>query len=161
MRWFGPHSWVVQNAHALIVLAACGCAALWRVRARNFVDPDRTQEGLWLLALVLLVRAAFDPWDNPYYHLPFLLALMAVDRQRVPLLPLVMSVLLCLAVDPSMLSSSTHVNAPGIYAAVAIPALLALGVRVFCPTLTSRWRRSRPRKAIDQELGELSSATLA
>ena len=49
-----------------------------------------------LLALVLLLRCALDPWNNLYYRLPFLLALMAYEvcSGRTPRLTLIYTVLL-------------------------------------------------------------------
>ena len=159
--WFGPNSWVVGHAHALIVLAACGCAGVWKVTAGELPQSSRTNEGLWLLALVFFVRAAFDPWDNPYYHLPFLFALMATQQRRLPLLPLLASVALCLAVDPSMLTTSTHANAPAIYAAVAIPTLCLLLGRVYFGPWLHRARRDGAQRADNRDLPQVHSATLA
>jgi hypothetical protein len=46
------------------------------------VAGDVAARGLALLALVMLVRCLFDPANNGYYHVPFLMALIAADALR-------------------------------------------------------------------------------
>lgn len=46
------------------------------------VAADVAGRGLALLALVMLLRCLLDPADNAYYHVPFLLALIAADAVR-------------------------------------------------------------------------------
>ena len=66
-------TWVPPLSHALIVLAALPfAAALWRRRLR-------ATQALALLALLFLVRCVFDPVDQDYFHVPFLLALLATE----------------------------------------------------------------------------------
>lgn len=85
--WFGRDSWIVNDARPGIVLISVLLALLWRLR-RPTVRPgtSATQDALLLLALVLLLRAALDPWNNVYYHLPFLFALLALEARpaRMP-----------------------------------------------------------------------------
>ena len=70
--------------HALIVIVAVALgAALWVRIPRPSLD-----QALGLLALVFLLRCALDPWNNIYYHVPFLLALFARDAVAVPRRPL-------------------------------------------------------------------------
>ena len=77
--WFGPNAWIVQNAarwdpdggdrlRAVVARA-------WPGRSPAAALPD----ALLLLALVFLARAALDPWNNVYYHVPFLFALIAYE----------------------------------------------------------------------------------
>jgi len=66
-------TWVPPLSHALIVLAALPFALmLWRRR----LQPT---QALALLALLFLVRCVFDPVDQDYFHVPFLLALLATE----------------------------------------------------------------------------------
>jgi hypothetical protein len=66
-------TWVPPVSHALIVLAALPFAlVLWRRRLR-------ATQALALLALLFLVRCVFDPVDQDYFHVPFLLALLATE----------------------------------------------------------------------------------
>jgi hypothetical protein len=98
-RWFAAHQlwwplggadqtapgWLATGAKPLIVALTVPLAALF-VRRR----APRT-DALLLLALVLLARCALDPWNTIYYHLPFVVALLAwevVDGRRIPLLSL-------------------------------------------------------------------------
>jgi hypothetical protein len=46
------------------------------------VAADLVGRGLVLLALVMLVRCVLDPADNGYYHVPFLMALVAADAMN-------------------------------------------------------------------------------
>jgi hypothetical protein len=71
--------WVPPFSHALIVaLAGVAALLLWR----RGLDPARA---LALLALLFLARCALDPVDQDYFHLPFLLALLAweVESRRL------------------------------------------------------------------------------
>ena len=61
--------------------------------------PRRASHGeqlLVLLALLLLARCVLDPWNNVYYELPFLLALLAWEAlcrpERPPVLALAATV---------------------------------------------------------------------
>lgn len=77
--------WVARISHPLIVLMSPLLALLvWRRKRR----PG---DAFALLALVFLLRCVLDSVDNEYYHLPFLLALLAyecVARRDVRGLPL-------------------------------------------------------------------------
>jgi hypothetical protein len=82
--WFGPHAWVSVHAHELILLAGALSAGLWWFthRSRSLDPSARLREGLLLLALVLLLRAVMDPWNNLYYELPFLIVLYTLYAER-------------------------------------------------------------------------------
>lgn len=71
IRIYRIPEWAARLSHPLIVLLALPLTFLvWRRGARP-TDP------LALLAFLFLIRCALDPVDNEYYHLPFLLALLA------------------------------------------------------------------------------------
>jgi hypothetical protein len=77
-------SWLNPIPHALIVIVAVALGvALWVRLPRPSLD-----QALGLLALVLLLRCTLDPWNNLYYHVPFLLALFARDAVAAPRRPL-------------------------------------------------------------------------
>lgn len=108
--WIAPGyrvapAWVASISHPsiLIVGAALGGAALWqrsRMSAHQSAparapkggrapistagDRDRLSAAFTLLALVMLARCLLDTWDNLYYPLPCLLALLALDAHRAP-----------------------------------------------------------------------------
>lgn len=73
-----PH-WVVSLSHGLIVLLAAPFAWLYRRRG-----PRPREDALALLALLLLLRAALDPNNFDYYHVPLLLALGAWEGLSRP-----------------------------------------------------------------------------
>ena len=56
-----------------IVLAGLPLGLLFWRRRRALTAED----ALGLLALLLLLRCLLDPWNNDYYHAPFLLALLS------------------------------------------------------------------------------------
>lgn len=73
-------TWLQHLAHPLVAALTIGLG-LAALRSRRAIDP------LALLALLMLLRCALDPWDHAYYHAPFLAALIAwevVEARRVP-----------------------------------------------------------------------------
>lgn len=81
--FFGAHSWIVREAHILLVLVCWLTTAIWWwFRAR---DPNRqpsTGTTLMILALVFFLRAVLDPWDNGYYFVPFMLTIVVYEDLR-------------------------------------------------------------------------------
>jgi len=139
--WLGRHSWIVREAHVGIVLVAVGCAALWRSqRVRPRSSRDGMPDALLLLALVFLLRAALDPWNNIYYHVPFLFALIAYEVRsgRAPLLTAAYTLLIYYAVLVKVPTMSPDVRA-ALYAAIVVPMIVWLAARLFLPT--SVWDR--------------------
>jgi len=132
--WLGPHQWVVREARAAIVLVAVVCAVLWWLR-RARARPPRAEmvDVLLLLALVLLVRAALDPWNNLYYHVPFLFALIAweVRSGRIPLLTFVYTVALLIVVPVHGIPSMSGDLRAAAYAAVVLPTFAWLAARLY------------------------------
>jgi hypothetical protein len=132
--WFGRHAWLVREAHVLIVVIAVACGGLWWSLQRLSRRPGASaSEALLLLAFVLLLRAALDPWNNIYYHLPFVLAVMAyeVDAGRMPLIAFVTSLLLFVVVPVDGILHVSFDARAAIYAAVILPTLACLGAKVY------------------------------
>ena len=70
-------AWVGRVSHPLIVvLGPLLAALLWRRTDR------RRDDALLLLALLFLLRCMLDPWNNDYYHAPFLASLLAWEVVR-------------------------------------------------------------------------------
>ena len=67
--------WLGLVARPLIVTMGVVVPLLLARRVRE----DVLNRALPLLALVMLLRCALDPADNGYYHVPFLLAVLAAD----------------------------------------------------------------------------------
>jgi hypothetical protein len=149
--WFGRHSWIALHSRELIVLTAFACALLWwRRSATKRPSADRVADALLLLAMVLLLRAALDPWNNFYYHVPFVLALLAyeVRRDRPPVLALVFS-LVILPIIP--IDGPTHVSdafQAVLYAALVLPLLCWMALRLFLPEHSANRDAAREPVAI-------------
>ncbi len=77
---------IAGSSHTAIVLLCLLLPLLLAWRRGTFSLGG--SEAMALLALLSLVRCALDPFDNVYYHLPLLMALLAWDaldvRQVVP-----------------------------------------------------------------------------
>ncbi|MGO9754096.1 MAG: hypothetical protein ACLP22_21960 [Solirubrobacteraceae bacterium] len=146
--WFGPHAWIVREAHPAIALLSVLCAAGWW-RARRDPEPapgpehkrEPVTDALVLLMLVLLLRAALDPWNNLYYHLPFLLALMAYEvfSGRIPRLTLMYTIVFAVVV-PAVVGPINPGVRSAAYAAVVIPTLVWLAINAFAPGRTTTGR---------------------
>jgi hypothetical protein len=77
-----PPGWIGAHAHLLIVAITLPLT-LWALRRRS-----RPTDALLLLALLMLLRCWLDPWDNVYYPLPFIFALLTWEvtvARRLPL----------------------------------------------------------------------------
>jgi hypothetical protein len=73
-------AWLQHLAHPLVAALTLGLG-IAALRSRRAIDP------LALLALLMLLRCALDPWDHAYYHAPFLAALVAwevLEARRAP-----------------------------------------------------------------------------
>jgi hypothetical protein len=123
MWWFGAHSWTVEHARLVLVSLAFSCAALWWTRIRH--SRAAMTDALLLLALVMLLRAALDPWNNLYYHIPFLLALIAFEIRagRMPVVTVVFSLVLLVVVPVNGVPHMSHDLRAAAYAAVALPTI--------------------------------------
>jgi hypothetical protein len=68
-------TWLGITARPLILLAGLAIPLALMGRLRE----DLRKRAFPVLALTMLARCMFDPADNGYYHLPFLLALLGAD----------------------------------------------------------------------------------
>lgn len=134
--WFGQQSSIVLHARALIVLSAGLCAFLWWARcARDGPPKDRVADALLLLAMVLLLRCALDPWNNSYYHVPFIFALLAyeVRSDRPPVLALLYSLALVVVMPVKGPAHVSDAFQAALYAALVMPLLAWMAWRLFAP----------------------------
>jgi hypothetical protein len=149
----GP-AWTSLVSHPLILLVAAALAvALWsRSRGRAL----GARQALLALALLLLARCLLDTWDEAYYPLPFLLALLAWettrDTPRPPLLALAASVLVWFSFRWLELHATPDVQA-AVFLAWSLPLAAWLGLRLHADTAAGahadvgvRGRRSRGRQ---------------
>ena len=135
--WFGDRSWIVREARPGIVLVSILLAALWYwVRPRvNRPSSSHALEALRLLALVLLLRAALDPWNNLWYHIPFLFAVLALEVRsgHLPLLMAAFTLALLIVVPVGGVAMSTNLRA-GVYAAIVLPIIAWLALTLYLPS---------------------------
>jgi hypothetical protein len=128
--------WLQHGAHPLVAFLTLGLGVA-ALRARRAIDP------LALLALLMLVRCALDPWDHAYYHAPFLAALIAwevLQARRAPWLAAACAGLLGLVFRLPLPASDV------LYALWALPLGLWLSRRALC-SAPVRVRRPLPLPA--------------
>jgi hypothetical protein len=144
--WTAPH-WLGPATRALIVGLTVPGTALAFARGRR-----SRADALLLLALLLHLRCALDPWNSFYYALPAALALVAwsVERgERLPLAAAAFSALVWLTFSRLALVDDRALMFAG-YVAWAVPFAVVLGA----------WLYRRPRAAAPApvRLGALSPA---
>jgi len=76
-------AWIGRISHPLVIAVALPLSWIaWRTREPSQRRRTGLAEGLLLLALLLLLRCMLDTWDNVYYPLPFVLALLAWETEQ-------------------------------------------------------------------------------
>jgi hypothetical protein len=138
-------AWAGTLSHPLIVLLAVPLGALfWRRRA--LLTP---QDALGLFALLMLARCFLDPWNNDYYHAPFLLALLsweALARDGWPRLTLFAGAALALTF-PASIDSMSAMSDDGLrycatYLAWSLPLAGWIAMALFAPRRLERCTRA-------------------
>jgi hypothetical protein len=131
-------SWIGHVTHPLIVSLVVPASLLWH---RRHGGKPASADVLLLLALLFLARCVLDAANNSYYHLPFLVSLVAweaLQRERPPVISAAAAGLVWLTVHelPSHVSPDAQCAA---YLAWALPALAALAYATYRrPYATSR-----------------------
>ncbi|MGZ4299205.1 MAG: hypothetical protein ACXVVK_19380 [Solirubrobacteraceae bacterium] len=138
-----PPGWVGGIGHSLVIALMVPLTGLFALVRRNRASCAG-HDALLLLALLLALRCALDPWDISYYWLPFLLALLTwevFESERAP----VVTVLATLVTALTMQNSLPFDTQGAIFLAVSVPAITALGVAVYAPGVGQRliWRVRR------------------
>jgi hypothetical protein len=153
--------WLATLAHPLIVLLSVPLGWLfWR--RRMSLGPH---DALALFALLMLLRCLLDPWNNDYYHAPFLLSLLAweaLGRDGWPRLTLLAGAALALTFPPSV-DSMSALSADSLrycvtYLAWALPLAGWLAMALFDPQRLGRWRRALPGRAASSPLPVVAPA---
>lgn len=134
-----PPGWLSGVTHPLIVLLCVPLTVLWlRRRARRPWEP------LGLLTLLLLVRCVLDPWNNVYYALPFLFALVAweaLSRRGPPVLALICTALVWITFQELPGTVSADVQS-ALYLAWSLPLLAGIALWLYAaPTWTRLYAR--------------------
>ena len=129
-RWLGGLGHTVPIAiMPPITLAYLGCARR-RLGAKGL-------DVFLLLALLLLLRCALDPWNISYYALPFLTALLAWETNtydRPPLITLVASFMAWLVLQETAVWFGNDQNTLAmLYTIAVLPAIAAIAYRLLAP----------------------------
>jgi len=134
-------NWLSSLTHPMIVLAGVPLGLLFWRRRRSLAREDV----LGLFALLMLLRCVLDPWNNDYYHLPFLLALLAWEalaRDGWPRVTVLAGAALALTF-PASIDSMSAMTADSArycftYLAWALPLTAWLSASLFAPGLLRR-----------------------
>jgi hypothetical protein len=138
--------WLRRLSHPLIVLLPLGLSLLfWRRRH----DPS-PRDAIALLALCFLARSMLDPVNNSYYHVPFLLSLLALEGfwgRGFPVFSAIAAAAIWTSFHAAVVTLD-HGLINAYYLAWALPIGCWLAVSVFAPralgAFGSRLRPSQP-----------------
>jgi hypothetical protein len=127
ITWTVP-GWIGNASRGLIVGLGAPLGALAFARGRR-----RRADALLLLALLLHLRCGLDPWNNVYYSVPAVLALVAWSAERGETLPLAGAALAGLAWLSFNRLPSLDERALMFagYVAWALPFAVLLGVQLY------------------------------
>ena len=147
-----PPSWLGGIGHSLVIVLMLPLTALY-ARLRRHDVRRRSTDVLLLFALLCALRCLLDPWDNSYYPLPFLLALLtweALRFTRPPVITLLATFAAWLTLrETSGLALALPTDTQSlIFTAVAVPAIIALLLRVYAPGVGARWAPHSRRAAV-------------
>ncbi len=132
---------VAGIAKQLIVISALLLTVPLLLRRRRLSATDP----LLFLAFVLLLRCMLDPFDNPYYHAPFLFAFLAwevLSVRGVPLVTLFVSSAFLIQTRLAELLTSVpdYTTHCVVYLAWSLPLLAFMAVHLYSPALGRRVR---------------------
>jgi hypothetical protein len=154
-------TWIGTLSHPLIVLAGIPLGWLFR-RRRGRLEP---LDALGLFALLMLLRCLLDPWNNDYYHAPFLLSLLAWEALRGdgwPRLTLLAGAALALTF-PASVDSMSALSADSLrycvmYLAWSLPLAGWLAMALFAPRRLARWTRALRARLARRPVGGVATA---
>lgn len=128
----GP-AWLEGLGHTLPIALAVPLTCAYALRTRH-TPGRRCRDAVLLLALLLLLRCALDPWDAVYYPVPFLLALLVWDASSVDRSPFIAALgslvgwSICDG-GPAAFGADQNVLATA-FALAVVPAIGAMSVRL-------------------------------
>jgi hypothetical protein len=135
-------TWIGQLSHPLVIAVGIPLTWLaWPARRgahalREQSDDARRKilpKALLLLALLLLLRCMLDTWDNVYYPLPFILALLAWESESgQPALLALLSVVLVWTNGWLSLHTSADFQA-AFFLLWSLPLACTLGLQLYAP----------------------------
>ncbi|HLI60332.1 MAG TPA: glycosyltransferase family 87 protein [Solirubrobacteraceae bacterium] len=140
-------AWLGGLGHTLPIALMVPLTLLYGRRTRR--NPARRgRDATLLLALLLLLRCALDPWDVVYYPAPFLMALLAWEtttQEHPPLLSIAAPLVTWYVFQGLTYPFTVGQDATGgIFAVVTIGAIGAIGRRLFGRP------RARPARGVPQ-----------
>ena len=146
-----PPPWLGGLGHTLPILIMPPLTLLYAYVRRT--SRPRGAELLLLLALLLALRCALDPWDNSYYSLGWMLAIIAweaLSRDRPPVVSLTATLAAWFSLRATSgfgmgLASDTQAL---IFLVVWLPGLTALAAAVYAPGLGGRLASRARRPAL-------------
>ncbi|HTU28705.1 MAG TPA: hypothetical protein VMF07_04945, partial [Solirubrobacteraceae bacterium] len=136
----GP-GWLAGLGHTLPIAIAVPLTIAYALRTRREPGHGRL-DAMLLLALLLLLRCALDPWDAVYYPVPFLTAMLAWDAtssDRPPLIAALASISGWFVCEGAVtrFDGNRDVLAT-LFALAVLPAIGAMCLRLFrCSTSRS------------------------
>jgi hypothetical protein len=145
--------WISGLAHPLIVGISIPLTLLYVQRLRR--HRAAAADALLLLAFLLLLRCVLDPWDQSYYAIPFLIALITWEALRFRRLPV-------LALTATLLAWILYVKVPGpslhlsldgqalVFLLVSVAAAAAIACGLYAPGVRERLVR-RPARRVNVE----------
>ena len=140
-----PPDWLSPLTHPLIAFLVVPLSLAW-ARVHRAMRGGREQV-LLLLALLLLLRCALDPWNISYYELPFLLALLAWEAlcrpERLPIGALTATVLTWVTFETAPDHLSPDMQSV-FFVAWALPLVIWLARTAFTPAATRAERADAP-----------------
>jgi hypothetical protein len=140
-----PPGWISTIAHPLIVAVGLPLTLLAALRARR---GGGRADALLVLVALLLLRCALDPWDNGYYPLPFLIALIAWESLRLRRPPLY-GLLATVATWAIFQELPSHISADAssaLFDLLCLPAVALLLRAIWRPSAGSAQRWALPRR---------------
>jgi len=138
-------AWLQPLTRPLIIGGGVALAGLWWARAGAGRERD---DALALLALVLLLRCALDPWNLVYYQLPCALALVAWETRRGRPYPIVTLAFTAATWLSFVTYGERETDGPFLlYMSWAAPLVVALALVLFGRPATRRARAAAPLPA--------------
>jgi hypothetical protein len=133
-------TWVPSVGHVLPIVLMVPLTLGYALRLRRSAERRRA-DALLLLALLLLLRCALDPWDVVYYPLPFLTALLAWETtacDRPPLVSLIAPLLTWYVFQGAMYTFDYRQDALGaVFLTATVPTICVIVHRLVAGPATA------------------------
>jgi hypothetical protein len=126
-------AWLQPVGHTLPIAIMVPLTLAYAARTRRWA-ARRRGDAMLLLALLLLLRCALDPWDVLYYPLPLLIALLAWETtvfDRLPVISVTATIITWVLFLEAQQSLGLSLDAcAAVFAALTVPAIGAAGARL-------------------------------